>query len=176
MELILGFVVASIGAFLGSWLTLRRVKSERVWEDKRTTYREIVEALHKIKAEYQNELRRNKLPENLPNEERQPSKSELEDLRKNVSESLKELRKCVDIGGLFISQSTSKLLNEFVKKFDESEYHLQSYGAKEGIRKPNQKYTTVENEFYEHRIQLVSKYLDKVKAQSRYDIYSPNIF
>lgn len=167
-EFISGLVGVALGALIVSWLTLDRQKKQMIWHDKRQTYKEIAEALHRIKSSYIKVLRRKNI-DGLP---RSLSKTELTELRDNLHGSLIELRKCVDIGGLVIGRSASETLDAFIVEYDRSLDHLNSYDTNVDVRQRGS--NVVENEFYEKRISLADDCLMKIKKIYRYDINSPD--
>lgn len=97
-------LIALITSTFTVWLSLRRFRSEKLWEMKVDAYTKIIEALHKCKA-------------SLGYEEEYLigigtlSETQMEAWRKAFNQAEEELAKYRDIGALIISEQSVSLIN-----------------------------------------------------------------
>lgn len=112
MERILSeIVVAVVTGIFSSWLANRWFRSQRRWERKEDSYREVLEALHKMSAENDEELTAAMQHRDLP-------EARLEELSLQWREGKAVVYKYADLGSVAISPRVEKILGKLRSRLE----------------------------------------------------------
>jgi len=112
-QIVSGLLISVVTSWITVRLSLKRFRSERMWERKVQAYEKIFESLHHLKAYCVAHLRA------------EESGSKLDDYRKEeryakFKIALEEINKYKDIGSFLMAVSAVERLNSFEKELDKS--------------------------------------------------------
>ena len=114
-KLLLGIAVAVISSWVTVRLSLRRFKTEALWNRKLDAYLKILEALHVERRHSEEVLLQF-------NRSYEYAKEHQEEMRKRTAQAHQELNRIVDIGALIISKDAVAYLREAIKpRYDDWE-------------------------------------------------------
>ena len=103
--------VGFLAAYLGSLLALKKFKKEKLWDERRLIYKEVIEAFEELQA-WSEYMRASHCCEPTI------------DVNTNFDESLRIISKCSAIGGLFLSIEFQKVLEEANLKLSQTRFQV----------------------------------------------------
>mgnify|MGYP006883222247 CR=1 FL=1 len=109
LQAISAFAIASFSAWLTVKLSLKRFRTERLWDRKVVAYERVIEAFHKSKKFSSEHLDAEYVNRELPKERDT-------ELRRLAHEALEEIRRTADIGSFTLSTSALKLLADYSRE------------------------------------------------------------
>lgn len=118
INILVGVVIAAVSSWTTVRLSLRRFRTEKMWEKKVEAYERVSDALHHSKAFSDAHM-------TARMEGRELSEDYEESLRARANAAHTEIEKAVDIGSFIFSEEASQRLKKYgeeVKELSQSQY------------------------------------------------------
>ncbi len=109
LQILVAAITAIIASILTSWFALRRFYSEKWWDKKAEGYGAILESLHYIRRDFDEEMTALMRNREVPDDRK-------EELRVQYRAAKDELAKRIDIGQFVISEAAVAVLTTFQKE------------------------------------------------------------
>lgn len=122
-EMIKPIVISVITAFVTVQLSLRRFRTEKLWERKEERYSQIVDALHHLKNYCKKKL---DAECGAPYGEHKLSKEEDIQLSQQYKAALNEVNRAIDVGSFVMGSETIKILEIYLNR-PQLDYHENSF-------------------------------------------------
>lgn len=133
-DLVVAVLAAGGGAFLGSAFALWKVKKERIWEDKRQAYREIIEALHQLKTYFTLSAEQKVLNLQTNTIEKKSKQTNSQASRMlQLDECRIEISRAVDLASLVIDYRAVGLVRTFVPMMTQQVVYFKELVQQQGI-------------------------------------------
>jgi len=120
-NILVGIVIAGVSSWITVQLSLRRFRSEKLWERKVAAYERVIEALHHSKAFCAAHM-------TAEEEGREVAAARDQALRQRATEADMEIQKASDVGGFLLSDEAQARLEQYAKESKEASNSPDWYG------------------------------------------------